>query len=68
MVSPRLDAASRDNPDGVILELGANDMLRGLDPSQTRQTLDRILAKLSERHIKVLVHWRACATLPKWRI
>ncbi len=51
----RLDAAIRDNPDGVILELGANDMLRGLDPSQTRQTLDRILAKLSERYIKVLV-------------
>ncbi len=35
----RLDWALADGADGVILELGANDMLRGLDPAHTRQTL-----------------------------
>jgi acyl-CoA thioesterase I len=51
----RLDWALADGADGVILELGANDMLRGLDPARTRQTLDTILAKLDARHIKVLI-------------
>ncbi len=51
----RLDWALADGADGVILELGANDMLRGLDPTRTRQTLDTILAKLAARHIKVLI-------------
>ena len=51
----RLDWAIGDGADGVILELGANDMLRGLDPEVTRSALDSILAKLKERHIKVLI-------------
>ncbi len=51
----RLDWALHDGADGVILELGANDMLRGLDPAHTREVLDRILAKLTARHIKVLI-------------
>ncbi len=51
----RLDWALADGADGVILELGANDMLRGLDPARTRRTLDTILAKLAARHIKVLI-------------
>lgn len=51
----RLDWSVPDDADGVILELGANDMLRGLDPARTRQTLDAILARLAARHIKVMI-------------
>jgi len=42
-------------PDLVIVELGANDMLRGLPPEQARFNLDAILAELQARHIKVLL-------------
>jgi len=41
-------------PDLVILELGANDMLRGVDPAATRANLDAMLAALTQRHIPVL--------------
>jgi acyl-CoA thioesterase I len=51
----RLDWTLQEAADGVILELGANDMLRGLDPDHTRQVLDQVLAKLTARHIKVLI-------------
>lgn len=51
----RLDWTLHGGADGVILELGANDMLRGLDPAHTREVLDQILAKLTARHIKVLI-------------
>jgi acyl-CoA thioesterase-1 len=49
-----LDGLSR-KPDLVIVELGANDMLRGLDRAMTDRNLDAILAELDRRHIKVLV-------------
>jgi acyl-CoA thioesterase-1 len=39
----------------VILELGANDMLRGIDPQVTRMALQEILRRLRERHIEVLL-------------
>ena len=42
-------------PDLVIVELGANDMLRGLDPDLTRANLDAILAELGRRRIKVVI-------------
>ncbi|GGE79915.1 arylesterase [Sphingomonas prati] len=42
-------------PDLAIVELGANDMLRGLKPAQTRANLDAILAEFSRRKIPVLV-------------
>ena len=42
-------------PDLVILELGANDMLRGLDPALTRANLDAILADLDRRKLKVVL-------------
>ena len=51
----RLDWTLADNPDAVILELGANDMLRGADPEVTKTALDAILAKLKTRNIKVLI-------------
>jgi len=42
-------------PDLVILELGANDMLRGMPPAQTATHLDAIMAELKRRQIRVLV-------------
>ena len=42
-------------PDLVIVELGANDMLRGLPPQQAEANLDAILAELKRRHIPVLL-------------
>lgn len=48
-------AGLKAKPDLVILELGANDMLRGLKPDQTRANLDAILAELGRRKIPVIV-------------
>jgi acyl-CoA thioesterase I len=42
-------------PDLAIVALGGNDMLRGLDPGQTRADLDAILAELRQRGIPVLL-------------
>lgn len=42
-------------PDAVIVELGANDGLRGLDPAETRANLDAILARLGAEKIPVLL-------------
>lgn len=49
-----LDGLPR-KPNLVIVELGANDMLRGLDPRLTRANLDSILADLDRRQVKVVV-------------
>lgn len=51
----RLDWSVPDGTDAVILELGANDALRGMDPAVTRAALDDILARLKARNIKVLL-------------
>lgn len=51
----RLDWALGDAPDLVIVELGANDGLRGLDPEGTYANLDDILTRLSENKIKVVL-------------
>ncbi len=48
-------AALKAKPDLVIVELGANDMLRGLDPARAEANLDAILAELGKRRIKVLL-------------
>jgi acyl-CoA thioesterase-1 len=50
----RVDWSIPDGTDAVILEIGANDALRGLDPALTKKALDAILGKLQERHIAVL--------------
>ena len=42
-------------PDLVIVELGANDMLRGLPVGQAQANLDTILTELDRRHIRVLL-------------
>jgi acyl-CoA thioesterase I len=51
----RLDWSVPDGTEAVILELGANDMLRALNPQVTREALTTILRRLSERHIRVLL-------------
>ncbi|MFO1474972.1 MAG: arylesterase [Lysobacterales bacterium] len=51
----RLDWALGDKPDAAIVALGANDMLRGLDPTRAEQNLDAILGKLKARGVKVLL-------------
>jgi acyl-CoA thioesterase-1 len=51
----RLDWSVPVGTDAVIVELGANDALRGLDPSLTKTALDAILSKLAARHIAVLL-------------
>jgi acyl-CoA thioesterase-1 len=51
----RLDWSVPDGTDGVILELGANDMLRGLDPAVTRQAIEGIVTRLKERGILVML-------------
>lgn len=51
----RLDWILADKPDLVIVELGANDGLRGIDPAATRANLDKILTKLKERGVPVLL-------------
>ncbi len=51
----RLDWSVPDGTDAVIVELGANDMLRGIDPAATKAALDQILGKLASRHIPVLL-------------
>jgi len=51
----RLDWSVPDGTDAVILELGANDALRGVDPKVTQKALDAILTRLDRRHIPVLL-------------
>ena len=51
----RLGWALADKPDFAIIELGANDALRGIDPKSTFQNLDRIIARLTRAGIKILV-------------
>jgi acyl-CoA thioesterase-1 len=42
-------------PDLVVVELGANDMLRGLPPEQAAANLDAILSELQRRRIPILL-------------
>ena len=51
----RLDWSVPEGTEGVILELGANDALRGIDPSVTRAALSDIVGRLKARGIAVLV-------------
>ena len=51
----RLDWAVPDGTDIVIVELGANDALRGIDPAITEKALGQIVDRLLARHIRVLL-------------
>ena len=51
----RLDWSIPEGTDAVILELGANDAMRGTDPNVTRAALSDILTRLKARKIAVLL-------------
>src|SRR3954465_392697 len=51
----RLDWSLADHPDAVLLELGSNDMLRGIPPATTEKNLRAILDRLKAAHVRVLL-------------
>jgi acyl-CoA thioesterase I len=51
----RLDWALTEDVNGLVVELGANDALRGLDVGQTEAALDEIMAKAKARGLPVLI-------------
>ena len=51
----RLDWALADDPDLVLVTLGGNDMLRGLEPAETERNLDAILQRLDREGLPVLL-------------
>jgi acyl-CoA thioesterase I len=51
----RLDWSIPDGTEAVIVELGANDALRGVDPATTRAALEDILKRLKARNISVML-------------
>lgn len=51
----RLDWSVPDDTDLVILELGANDALRGIQPAITRKNLEEMIVRLKDRGIHVLL-------------
>ncbi len=51
----RLDWSLNEKVDGAIVEFGANDALRGIDPKVTEPSLDEILKTLKDKHIALLV-------------
>ncbi|MBV8193127.1 MAG: arylesterase [Alphaproteobacteria bacterium] len=58
----RLDWMLGDKPDIVLIELGANDALRGLDPAEAERNLDAIIAKLKSEGVRV---WLAGMLAPR---
>ncbi len=70
----RVDWSVPDGTQGVIVELGANDALRGISPEQTEKNLDAILSRLKERkisgsagrHTRASEHgWRLCGAVQR---
>ncbi len=51
----RLEWSLGEKADGAIVELGANDALRGIDPKITERALGEILYALKDKHIEVLL-------------
>jgi acyl-CoA thioesterase-1 len=58
----RVDWMLADKPDIVMVELGANDALRGLDPAAAERNLDAIIAKLKTAGVTV---WLAGMLAPR---
>ena len=50
----RLDWSLEEKPDYILIVLGGNDLLRGINPADTRQNLDQILARLQALGVKNL--------------
>lgn len=51
----RLDWVLADGADAAIVELGANDGLRGLDPAEMQRNLTAVLDRLAAKNVKVLL-------------
>jgi acyl-CoA thioesterase-1 len=51
----RVKWSLKDKPQYAIVELGANDALRGIAPAVTEANLDKILARFRDAHVKVLL-------------
>ena len=51
----RLDWVLAGGADAAIVELGANDGLRGLDPKEMERNLTAILDRLAAKHVTVLL-------------
>lgn len=51
----RIDWALADRPSHAVVELGANDALRGIDPAIARGNLDRLLSRLRRAGVKILL-------------
>jgi len=51
----RIDWALTPDVDAVIVELGANDFLRGIDPAQSRANLDAVLASARRAEVEILL-------------
>ena len=51
----RLDWALPDDASGVIIELGANDALQGLDPAATKATLEKMITEIKARGLPILL-------------
>ncbi len=51
----RLDWALANQPNLMIIELGANDALRGLNPQQTEQNLSSLLHRLRDKGVQALL-------------
>jgi acyl-CoA thioesterase I len=51
----RLDWSIADGTTLVVIELGANDALRGIDPALTRSNIDAMITRLKTRNIKVVL-------------
>ena len=51
----RVDFSVRPDTAVVVVALGGNDLLQGIDPKTTRANLDRILARLKQRHMGIVL-------------
>jgi acyl-CoA thioesterase-1 len=51
----RVDFSIRADTSLVVVALGGNDLLQGIDPKITRANLDKILTRLKERHMRVVL-------------
>ena len=51
----RLDWSLADNPTHVLVELGSNDALRGIDPAEAQSNLDAIVSRLIEEDVPVML-------------